>query len=116
MTIGDTISDRPWGNWMKLYQESGVWVKRVLVEPDNRLSLQKHAHRTEKWVVVKGEGLAIVNDDQFKLIPGKIIDIPVGAVHRMCNTGQEKLIVIEVATGDELTEEDIVRIQDDYER
>ncbi len=112
----DTFVQRPWGKYMKLYQESGVWVKRVEVLPNNRLSLQKHNHRSEKWIVVTGQGLAIINDKQIRLQHGSVVDVPLGAVHRIGNTGQDKLIFIEVATGDNLSEEDIVRFQDDYHR
>ncbi len=112
----DTFSERPWGNYIKLYQEHGVWVKRVEVSPAQRLSLQKHSHRSEKWIIVTGEGVAIVNDTEIQMGPGTVVNVPLGAVHRICNTGQSKLILIEVACGDYLSEDDIIRIQDDYSR
>lgn len=112
----DTFVERPWGNFVKLFQEKGVWVKRVEVTPNHRLSLQKHNHRTEKWIIVSGEGLAVVNDREFHLHAGSVLDVPLGAVHRIGNTGQDKLVFIEVATGDHLSEDDIVRFQDDYQR
>jgi len=108
--------DRPWGNYTKFFEEHGVWVKRVEVLPKQRLSLQKHNHRSEKWIIVSGEGLAVLNDREISLKSGSILDVPLGAVHRIGNTGQEKLIFIEVATGDRLAEDDIVRLQDDYLR
>jgi mannose-6-phosphate isomerase-like protein (cupin superfamily) len=114
MQQGDTVSQRPWGHYFKLYQEAGVWVKRVLVKPGCRLSLQKHNKRTEKWIVVKGKGLAKVDQEETILTPGVVIDIPLEAVHRIANTGQEDLIFIEVACGQNLSEEDIVRLEDDY--
>lgn len=107
---------RPWGKYQKFYQENGVWVKRVEVKPHSRLSLQKHQHRSEKWVFVAGQGIAIVGDQKISVAPGSVVDIPLGSVHRIGNTGQEALIFIEVATGSILTEEDIVRLQDDYQR
>lgn len=107
---------RPWGKYQKFYQENGVWVKRVEVKPDGRLSLQKHQHRSEKWVFVAGEGIAIVDGQQMTVGPGSVVDIPLGAVHRIGNTGKELLIFIEVATGAILTEEDIIRLEDDYNR
>ncbi len=116
MQNGDTVSERPWGHYFKLYQESGVWVKRVLVKPGARLSLQKHAQRSEKWIVVKGQGVAIVNDQEIPVEAGTVVDVPLGAVHRIGNQGQESLIFIEVACGKSLSEEDITRIQDDYSR
>jgi len=116
MQNGDTVSERPWGHYFKLYQESGVWVKRVFVQPHARLSLQKHEHRSEKWIVVKGRGLAEVDKNEIPLEAGSVVDVPLGSVHRIANTGEENLIFIEVACGQLLSEEDITRIQDDYSR
>jgi len=116
MKTVNEISKRPWGQYYKFHQEPGVWVKRVEVNPNSRLSLQKHQHRSEKWIVVAGQGLAIVDTDEISVKPGVVVDVPLGAVHRMANTGEEHLVFIEVATGKHLTEEDIIRIQDDYAR
>jgi len=116
MQDGDTVSERPWGHYFKLYQESGVWVKRVMVQPRSRLSLQQHNHRSEKWIVVKGQGLAFVDKLEIPLMSGVVVDVPLGAVHRIANTGEENLIFIEVACGEYLGEDDIIRLQDDYER
>ncbi|MBI3602742.1 MAG: phosphomannose isomerase type II C-terminal cupin domain [Candidatus Omnitrophica bacterium] len=107
---------RPWGMYQKFYQEAGVWVKRVEVNPKARLSLQKHQHRCEKWVFVSGHGLAVVDDKQIPVGPGSMVGVPLGAVHRINNNGNEPLVFIEVAIGSILTEEDIIRIQDDYAR
>ena len=93
-----------------------MWVKRVEVNPSARLSLQKHGQRSEKWVFVKGTGLAIVNDDEIPVIQGSVVDVPLGALHRIANTGQDMLVFIEVACGSYLSEEDIIRLQDDYDR
>ena len=112
----DIFSTRPWGNYRKLFQEDGVWIKRVEVIPGARLSLQKHAHRSEKWIIVGGEGLAIVNDQNIPVKSGTVVDVPLGAVHRMGNTGKNPLVFIEVACGDYLAEDDIERLQDDYNR
>lgn len=114
--INIKISERPWGSYIKLFEESGVWVKRVEVKPGARLSLQKHNHRAEKWNIVSGEGLVDIDDKQIHIKAGSVIDVPLGAVHRIANTGKEKLIFIEVACGDFLSEDDIVRLQDDYQR
>jgi mannose-6-phosphate isomerase-like protein (cupin superfamily) len=110
------ISVRPWGKYQKFYQENGVWIKRVEVNPKSRLSLQKHTHRSEKWIIVHGEGLATVDGKDIPVSPGSVVDVPLGAVHRIGNTNDHPLVFIEVATGNELTEEDIIRIQDDYSR
>jgi mannose-6-phosphate isomerase-like protein (cupin superfamily) len=109
-------SVRPWGKYQKFHQEDGYWVKRIEVNPKGRLSLQKHRHRSEKWVFVAGQGLAIVDSKEIPVKPGSVVDIPLGAVHRIGNTGKARLVFIEVAYGKKLTEEDIIRIQDDYAR
>ena len=114
MSLEKTV--RPWGMYEKFYQENGVWVKRVEVKPACRLSLQKHQHRSEKWVFVHGAGIATIDQKEISVLPGSVVDIPLGAVHRIANTGNENLVFIEVATGNILTEEDIIRLQDDYNR
>jgi mannose-6-phosphate isomerase-like protein (cupin superfamily) len=116
MQDGDTLVQRPWGQYMKLYQESGVWVKRVEVDPGHRLSLQQHHKRSEKWIVVRGTGRVLINDREQDLGPGAIVDVPKEAAHRIANTGKNKLVFIEVACGDYLGEDDITRLQDDYVR
>ena len=108
--------ERPWGTYFKLFQEPGVWVKRVEVKPGARLSLQKHNRRSEKWIIVAGEGIAIVDEKEIVVQPGVVVDVPLGTVHRIGNTGKTKLVFIEVACGDYLSENDIVRFQDDYKR
>ena len=115
MSINE-ISQRPWGHYHKFHQEPGVWVKRVEVNSKARLSLQKHQHRSEKWIIVAGEGLATVDGKDIPVQCGVVVDIPLGAVHRIANTGSKKLVFIEVACGETLTEQDIVRLQDDYSR
>jgi len=110
------MSVRPWGKYLKFHQEPGVWVKRIEVNPGGRLSLQKHSHRSEKWIIVAGEGLAIVDGQNIPVKPGSVVDVPLGAVHRIGNTGNIPLVMIEVACGEILTEEDIIRLQDDYAR
>jgi mannose-6-phosphate isomerase-like protein (cupin superfamily) len=110
------IVRRPWGTYQKIFQEAGVWVKRVEVDPGSRLSLQKHNHRSEKWIIVSGEGLVVVNNLTVTVASGSVVDIPVRVLHRMANMGKEPLVFIEVACGEKLTEEDIIRLQDDFDR
>ncbi len=114
MDIQINVTERPWGYYIKFLQEAGVWVKRVEVKPGCRLSLQKHSHRSEKWNIVTGRGLVVIDDKEIEVGPGTVIDVPVGAVHRIGNIGDTNLVFIEVACGDQLSEEDIVRIEDDY--
>ena len=109
-------STRPWGKYQKFYQENGVWVKRVEVIPKARLSLQKHQYRSEKWIVVHGQGLAIVETQEIPVSPGSVVDVPCGAIHRIGNPNEHPLVFIEVACGEYLGEDDIIRIQDDYIR
>ena len=116
MDIKINYTERPWGHYIKFFEEEGVWVKRVEVKPGARLSLQKHNHRSEKWNIVTGQGLVIIDGKEFKVGPGAVVDVPLGAVHRIGNVGQAGLVFIEVACGDKLSEEDIVRFQDDYKR
>ena len=112
----DPISTRPWGKYQKFFQEPGVWVKRVEVGSRSRLSLQKHNHRSEKWIIVAGEGSALVDGKEIPVLPGVVVDVPLGVTHRMSNAKDQPLVFIEVATGDYLGEDDIVRLQDDYNR
>ncbi len=115
----DSLTVRPWGNYVKLFQEAGVWVKRVEVKPGARLSLQKHAHRSEKWNIVRGHGYVVLNGRKKTVGAGSVMNVPVGTVHRIANTGKKKLIFIEVAVsvnGGTLSEKDIMRLEDDYAR
>ena len=107
---------RPWGSYTSLELGGNYQVKRINVNPGARLSLQSHSHRAENWIVVKGEALVTVNDDQFAVKKGERAFIPQGARHRMENKGPEPLALIEVQSGDYLGEDDIVRYEDDYGR
>ncbi|OGX37036.1 MAG: hypothetical protein A3D87_01265 [Omnitrophica WOR_2 bacterium RIFCSPHIGHO2_02_FULL_50_17] len=119
MDITINFTHRPWGNYIKLFQEAGVWVKRVEVNPGCRLSLQKHAHRSEKWNIVTGCGLVILDGREISVGHGSVVDVPADVIHRIGNIGNKELIFIEVAVaanGGELSENDIVRLEDDYAR
>ncbi|HBR14269.1 MAG TPA: mannose-6-phosphate isomerase [Candidatus Omnitrophica bacterium] len=116
MDININASERPWGHYIKFLHESGFWVKRVEVNPGKRLSLQKHLHRSEKWNIIKGKGLVTLDGKDVGVGPGAVIDVPLGAIHRIANTGHENLVFIEVACGDHLSEDDIIRLEDDYKR
>jgi len=107
---------RPWGEYRKLFEESGVWVKRVEVNPGGRLSLQKHHKRSEKWIIVSGSGIAEVDGTKTIIGPSSVIDIAPEITHRISNTSKVPLVFIEVACGSYLSEDDIVRLEDDYNR
>ena len=107
---------RPWGYFEVLLDEPGYKVKRVVVKPGERLSLQFHRHRSEHWFVVSGSGLAVVNDEETVVRPGTSLDIPQRSRHRLKNDGEAPLVLVEIQCGDVLDEDDIVRLQDDYGR
>ncbi|MBN1689052.1 MAG: phosphomannose isomerase type II C-terminal cupin domain [Candidatus Omnitrophica bacterium] len=110
--------ERPWGNYEVLYADldAGYQVKRVEINPKSRLSLQKHLKRVEIWTVVEGEGIATVGDREIPVKKGSVIETPKDTIHRMANTGTTPLVFIEVQRGDYLGEDDIIRIEDDYNR
>ncbi len=107
---------RPWGEYHILYVGDDYQVKRVEVLPGMRLSLQTHAKRTEKWIIVTGEGVATVGQKSIPSRPGVVIDIPVGEMHRIHNTGNKPLVFVEVQLGSYLGEDDIKRFEDDFGR
>jgi mannose-1-phosphate guanylyltransferase len=108
--------NRPWGNFRILLKDANIQVKRLEINPGLQFSLQKHLKRTERWIVAQGQGLAIVGKTQMTVAPGSFVEIPCGEIHRMKNTGKEPLVIIEVQFGDYLGEDDIVRLQDDFNR
>lgn len=107
---------RPWGSYQSLDIGDRHQVKRIVVKAGGRLSLQKHHHRSEHWIVVRGTALVTINDLQKTVHENESVYIPIGAVHRMENPGKIPLELIEVQTGSYLGEDDIVRIEDDYRR
>jgi mannose-6-phosphate isomerase-like protein (cupin superfamily) len=109
-------SERPWGYYEVLLEDAEHKVKRIVVYPGSRLSLQRHRHRDEHWLIVSGEAVFTLNTDELILVKGQSIDIPRGALHRVRNTGQTDLVIVEVQTGDYFDENDIERVEDDYGR
>ena len=113
--------ERPWGSFEILLDEKYCKVKRIIVKPGQRLSYQYHHKRAESWVIVQGVATATID---CKPIPykectfhvGDIIDIPIGVKHRVQNEGKEDLIFIETQVGTYFGEDDIVRLEDDYDR
>ena len=108
--------DRPWGYYLVLYEEEGCKVKRFLVRPGKRLSLQRHKYRAEHWHLVRGDALITRDGEEIRMQAGQSLDIPLGAVHRIENVGQEDVVVIEVQSGTYLGEDDIERFEDDFGR
>ncbi|WJR76300.1 mannose-1-phosphate guanylyltransferase/mannose-6-phosphate isomerase [Bradyrhizobium sp. NP1] len=107
---------RPWGSYQSVDNGERHQVKRIIVKPGQRLSLQKHYHRSEHWIVVRGAARVTVNEDVKTVHENQSIYIPIGAVHRLENPGKILLELIEVQTGSYLGEDDIIRIEDDYRR
>ena len=114
--MSNYIEERPWGKFEVLVDSDYCKVKRITVKPDGRLSYQYHHKRSEVWTVVKGIA-TVTLDDEMTLYPyGETILIPQGAKHRVENRGMDDLVFIEVQHGSYFGEDDIVRIQDDYNR
>ena len=106
---------RPWGWFQTLGSDHGYLVKRLCIHRGHRLSLQRHQHRLEHWVVVAGRGLLECNGSQIPAAAGTTLLVPCGALHRASATDQD-LVLVEVQRGAWLSEDDIERVQDDYQR
>ena len=107
---------RPWGSYDSLESKDGFQVKRLIVNPGAVLSLQKHAHRAEHWIVVRGKARVTRNDEVFDLGVNESTYIAIGDVHRIANPFEEPVHIIEVQCGDYLGEDDIVSLEDNYGR
>jgi len=107
---------RPWGYYDSVDSGEGFQVKRIVVNSGAKLSLQKHKHRAEHWVVVKGVALVTCGDKVFELVENQSTYIPQGSLHRLENHQDIPLEIIEIQTGSYLGEDDIIRLEDDYLR
>lgn len=107
---------RPWGFYESLIQGERFQVKRIHVDPGHKLSLQKHFHRAEHWVVVAGTAIVTRDAEEIMVRENESVYLPLGAVHRLENPGKIPLTLIEVQSGPYLGEDDIVRIEDIYAR
>jgi mannose-1-phosphate guanylyltransferase len=107
---------RPWGTYTVLEEEENYKIKRIVVHPGARLSLQKHFHRSEHWVVVAGTGTVTVGNEVKSIKPNQSTYIAKEEVHRLENMGEVDLVLIEVQIGEYLGEDDIVRLKDDFQR
>ena len=110
------VVHRPWGTYQTTDAGPGFQTKRIVVKPGELLSMQMHHRRSEHWVVVRGEALVTIDGVETLLAANQSTYIPVGAVHRLANPGDEPLEIIEVQCGDYLGEDDIVRFDDKYAR
>jgi glycosyltransferase involved in cell wall biosynthesis len=114
--LEDRENYRPWGHYENLLEQDDHKIKELIIDPGERLSLQKHQHRAEHWTVVSGEALVTVGENEILLKPGQSVDVPRGAVHRIMNSGHTQLVIVEVQMGDYFGEDDIIRLEDDYDR
>ncbi len=107
---------RPWGFYINLTNEDGYKVKKLTINPNSRLSLQSHNHRSEHWTVIKGQPQIQVGGDKLNLEKNHHVYIPKKTLHRIENNTDEIVEIIEVQIGDYLEEDDIIRYEDDYNR
>lgn len=107
---------RPWGSYEGVAEGERFQVKQIIVKPGQKLSLQKHHHRAEHWVVVEGTAVVTKGDEEILLTENQSTYIPIGVTHRLANPGEIDLVLIEVQSGGYLGEDDIVRLDDLYGR
>jgi len=107
---------RPWGTFRTIEEGPGFKIKRIVVNPHQSLSLQLHHKRAEHWVVVTGEAMVQIGDDELLTRPGEYQFIPVGEKHRLSNRTKTPVEIVEVQIGNYLGEDDIVRLSDNYGR
>lgn len=107
---------RPWGTYTVLEDSQNYKIKRIVVKPGRRLSLQKHFHRSEHWIVVSGTALVRVGEEELLVRPNESTYIPMGELHRLENPGKVDVVLIEAQVGAYLGEDDIVRVEDDFKR
>lgn len=110
------VGERPWGTYFVLDESDTYKVKRIEVIPNGKLSYQFHHQRAEVWTIVKGLGRVTLDGEQTDYKPGEVVFVPLGAKHRIENPGREILIFVEVQTGTYLGEDDIIRLEDIYNR
>ncbi len=107
---------RPWGTYTVLEDTPGYKIKTIVVKPGKRLSLQKHFHRNEHWIVVSGTASVTVEENTYLVRPNESTYIKMGEIHRLENEGKIPVVLIEAQVGEYTGEDDIVRIDDDFER
>jgi mannose-1-phosphate guanylyltransferase len=107
---------RPWGTYTVLEDSKGYKIKRIEVKPGKRLSLQKHLHRNEHWIVVSGTATVTVGNETKLIRPNESTYIKMGEVHRLSNDGKIPVILIEAQVGEYTGEDDIIRLHDDFKR
>ncbi len=112
----NTEHHRPWGYYIILSDETDHKVKRIVVKPGKRLSLQLHHKRSEHWYVISGTAEVTLGEEILELEMGEAVDIPVETAHRVRNPGNDMLVFVEIQTGTYFGEDDIIRFEDDFGR
>jgi len=111
-----TLAHRPWGTYEVLLSTEQYKIKRIIVNQGKRLSLQKHFHRNEHWIVVSGTATVTVGDEKKLIRPNESTYIKMGEIHRLENEGKIPVVLIEAQVGEYTGEDDIIRIEDDFQR
>tara|TARA_X000000368_G_scaffold389421_1_gene351785 strand:- start:245 stop:1024 length:780 start_codon:yes stop_codon:yes gene_type:complete len=110
------MENRPWGSFHIIAKGKGYQIKEININPGNKLSLQKHKYRSEYWQFISGKGKVFLEDSVINLKAGENIFIPKNSLHRLENYTKTNLKIIEIQIGDKLSEDDIIRVDDDYGR
>lgn len=110
------LETRPWGGYIVLIDDANCKVKKLIISPKKRFSLQYHNKRTETWTIVKGKVEITVGNNKKTYSYGETISVPQGTKHRIENIGNDDAEIIEVQTGTYFGEDDIVRLEDDFGR
>ncbi len=110
------IVEKPWGTYQNLLDAPECKVKKIVINPNHRPSYQYHHKRSEHWIIVEGNALVTIDDEETTVNAGSHVFVPIGSKHRIKNIGDTKLIFIEVQCGTYFGEDDIVRVADDYNR
>lgn len=114
--MSNYVESRPWGSFEILIDEKDYKLKKIIVYPSKRISLQYHLHRSEIWIIAQGTGKITKGSEIINCTKDFKIEIPVNTLHRIENIGTDKLVFIEYQFGKILSEDDIVRIDDDFNR
>ena len=107
---------RAWGSFEIIRNCDTFSIKQLTVTPGKRLSLQRHKYRSEHWVIISGQATITIGDEIKLLGPNESVYVPAGHLHRLANDAEDPLVVIEIQTGSYLGEDDIERLDDDFER
>lgn len=110
------IEKRPWGTFEILLDEQKCKVKKIVVQPGHKLSLQSHKKRNELWKIISGSGLITLNSTISIVTKDMVYEIPRNTIHRIENNALEELVFIEIQTGEYFGEDDIIRYEDSYGR